>query len=67
MPVIIAVIVSNSSMEEGKGMSKGEGVLFLVDELGEREGERWASMLLCFLEVRTTNPSSYLMNPLPFI
>ena len=39
MPVIIAVIVSNSSKEEGKGMSKGEGVLFLVHELGEREGE----------------------------
>ena len=39
MPVIIVVIVSNSSKEEGKGMSKGEGVLFLVDELGEREGK----------------------------
>ena len=39
MPVIISVIVSNSSNEEGKGMSKGEGVLFLVDKLGEREGE----------------------------
>ena len=51
MPVIISVIVSNSSKEEGKGMSKGEGVLFLVDKLGEREGEWWASMLLCFLEV----------------
>ena len=51
MPVIISVIVSNSSKEEGKGMSKGEGVLFLVDKLGEREAEWWASMLLCFLEV----------------
>ena len=39
MPVIISVIVSNGSKEEGKGMSKGEGVLFLVDKLGEREGE----------------------------